>query len=177
MFRKDNLNIPIERRRAARTYKSATSSRILLGLGFSTNSKIRRFCTKNALRSAGIVWIGRFGLLNRSGRKYPPPGSWMSFLEKKWFKATVFIRRQVRPRLNRVWLSRSWRMIKRSSFGRSGSVASASESPDDPFEVFSAQANSKIAAILFTLTVGAGHGSRIQSHFGEFVPACINPGK
>jgi len=148
MFWNDNLNLCIERRRTARAYKSVSSSRILLALGFSTKSKIRRSCTKNALRSAGIVWIGRSDLL---GWKYPPPGSWMLFLEKNFSKATVFILRQVRPRLNRVWLSRSWKMMKRSSFGRSGSVASASKHSDDPSN---GATSIRIAAILFTFTAG-----------------------
>ena len=54
-------------------------------------------------------------------------------------------------------------MMKRSSFGRSGSVASASEHSDGAFEV-SAGATSKIAAILFTFTAGdSGQNMGVES--------------
>ena len=74
----------------------------------------------------------------------------MLFLEKKWFKAKVLIRWQVRAlaRLNRDSLSRLWITMKRTSFGRSDNVASANEGLDSSFEVPVLAGNSKVAAIL-----------------------------
>src|SRR6266446_6301851 len=76
----------------------------------------------------------------------------------------VFIRRQVRLRLKRDSLSRSWMMAKRSSYGRSASVASSNEgSHTSPFEA-SIPEYSKVTAILdsqFAEEVGAG----LRGHF------------
>jgi hypothetical protein len=82
----------------------------------------------------------------------------------------VFNRRQVRPTLNRDWFSRSWVMVKRSSFGRSGSVASANEDSDSsPFEVFS-QGNSKVSAILVTFRFAA---EGREEHRGPRTQICL----
>jgi hypothetical protein len=71
----------------------------------------------------------------------------MLFLAKKYVKAMAFIRRQVRHKLNKDSLSRSWITMKSSSFGRSGNVASANEVSDSLFEAV----NSEVAAILAML--------------------------